>query len=237
MTTYVLVHGAWHGGWCWCRVLTCLHSESREVQGFAPTLTGLGDRFHLASPEIDLSVHVRDVLSVIEDHNLHDVILVGHSYAGMVITTVAERVPERLAQLVYLDAFVPLDGQSLADIIGPALTQDILRQAHSGGRGWLVPPLPPEDFGVSDEDDVRWMKERLVAHPLRTIFEPVRLGNAAAALPRAFIYCNKPELGLFKPFAERAKTQGWQYNELGTGHDAMITQPQQLAALLLEIGR
>ena len=134
MGTFVLVHGAWGGGWAWRPTVGALLREAgHEV--FTPTLTGLGERAHLASPDIDLETHINDIVGVIEYENLHDVVLMGHSYGGMAITGVADRVPERLAHLVYVDAFVPEDGQSLADLIGPGTAEGMIARAQAEGDG------------------------------------------------------------------------------------------------------
>ena len=233
MTIYVLVHGAWHGGWCWQRVTPLLRAADHAV--FTPTLTGLGERSHLASPEIDLNTHIQDVVNVLEYEDLSKVVLVGHSYGGMVITGVTERAAERLAHVVYLDAFIPQDGQALVDLVNQSFQEGMRQQAQAaGGR---LPPFPVEQYGVFADADVRWVGPKLVPHPFKTLTTPVRLMNAAAAaLPRTYIYCNDPAMGFFEAFAERTRAgKGWRYRELATGHDAMVTMPRQLADLLLEI--
>jgi pimeloyl-ACP methyl ester carboxylesterase len=142
VVTIVLVHGSWLGGWCWRRVAPLLRSAGHDV--FAPTLTGLGDRSHLGGPNVDLSLHVQDIRSVLEIEELQDVILVGHSYAGMVITAVADQVPDRIAQLVYLDAIVPEHGLAIFDLIPPATVAQIRRAAEQGGAGLRFPPAPAQ---------------------------------------------------------------------------------------------
>lgn len=233
MATYVLVHGAWHGGWCWQRVTPLLRAAGHEV--LTPTLTGLGERSHLANPEIDLNTHVQDVVNVLEYEDLRNVILVGHSYGGMVITGVAERAADRLAHVVYLDAFVPQDGQALADLVSPQFRDDFQQQAQA--TGGLLPPFPVEQYGVFADADVRWVGPKLVLHPFKTLTTPVRLKSSAAlALLRTYIYCNNPAMGVFEAFAERTRSgKGWRYRELATGHDAMVTMPRQLTDLLLEV--
>lgn len=234
MATFVLVHGAFHGGWCWRRLVPLLRAGGHEV--FTPTLTGLGERAHLAHPEVDLDTHIRDVTSVFEFEDLRDVILVGHSYGGMVITGVAGCAAERLAHLVYLDAFVPEPGQSLADLIGPAGVADAQEKARTEGEGWLVPPFPVERFGIFSEDDVRWIGPKLVPHPIKTFLTPVRVTNPGfGVLPRTFIYCNRPPMGFFEPFAQKARARNWRFHVLAAGHDAMVTAPREVAALLLGI--
>jgi len=234
MADYLLVHGAWHGGWCWRRVAPLLRDAGHGV--FTPTLTGLGERAHLAHEEIDLNTHVQDVVAVLECEDLSGVILVGHSYAGMVISGAAERAADRIRRLVFLDAFVPRDGESLAGLVGPEATSRFQEKAWSEGEGWRLPPMPPERYGIVAADDIRWVGERLTSHPLKTWLQPVRLSSAVAArLPRAFLYCRQPPMGPFGAFAEGARQQGWCYRELETGHDAMITAPRELADLLLQL--
>jgi pimeloyl-ACP methyl ester carboxylesterase len=167
MATYVLVHGGAHGGWCYGPVARILRSAGQEVH--APTLTGLGDRSHLLRPGIDLDTHIADIVEVLHYEDLRDVILVGHSYGGMVITGVADRAPDRVGDLVYLDAATPANGQSLVDIAGP-----LMRAARAQGRVVdgvelvLFPgtePLP--HYGVTDPADIAWMDERLTPIPGR----------------------------------------------------------------------
>src|SRR5687767_9899548 len=190
MAHYLLVHGAWYGGWCWQRVVSRLRASGHEV--FSPTLTGLGERAHLLSPEVDLDTHVSDVLGVLKYEDLREVILVGHSYGGMIITAVAEQAAGRLAHMVYLDAFVPQDGQAMADLLGPAFLAHFRERVESEGEGWRLPPLPPEAVGINSEEDIRWVGARPGDHPFKAILQAVRLENgaAAAALPCTFIYCN-----------------------------------------------
>src|SRR5947208_7876814 len=141
-TTFVLVHGAWHGGWCWIKVTRLLTDAAHVVH--TPTLTGLGERAHLARPEIDLEAHIQDIVAVLEAEELRNVVLVGHSYAGMVITGVAARVPNRIASLVYLDAFVPEAGRSLLSYQPPERAEAMRSAATREGEGWRIPPFPPQ---------------------------------------------------------------------------------------------
>ncbi len=235
MSNILLVHGAWHGGWCWKRVARILRAAGHEV--FTPTLTGLGEREHLLNADVRLDTHIQDVLGVLNYEDLRDVVLVGHSYGGMVIAGVAERAAERLAHLVYLDAFVPGDGQSLADFQPPEVLAMFHEKTRTEGDGYKLPSFPAEVFGVTNEDDLAWVKPRLNPHPLKTKLDAVRLTNPKAAeIPRTYIYCNNPAVGPFGQFAERLRCdESWQYMELATGHDAMITEPKKLADLLLEI--
>jgi pimeloyl-ACP methyl ester carboxylesterase len=233
-STYVLVHGAWHGGWCWKRVTPLLRATGADV--YAPTLAGLGDRAHRADPDIDLDTHVQDVVNVLEYEDLQDVVLVGHSYGGMVIRGVADRAPQRLARLIYLDAFVPDDGQALLDFVPAEGRAAMIQIAQTRGDGWRVPTRTPQQFGIADEADVRWVGQRLVDQPLKTFTQPVRVTGTGPALPRTYIRCAAGDEGSpYAPFGERLRRDpSWRYRELATGHAAMITAPEALARLLLE---
>jgi pimeloyl-ACP methyl ester carboxylesterase len=212
-----------------------LRADGHEV--FTPTLTGLGEREHLVNADVGLDTHIQDVLGVLEYEDLRDVVLVGHSYAGMVIAGVAEKAAERLAHLVYLDAFVPEDGKSLVDYAPPEVLTMFHEKARTEGEGYKVPSFPAESFGVTNKDDLAWVRQRLNMHPIKTKLDAVQLTNPKAAeIPRTYIYCNNPAIGPFGQFAERLRTdESWRYVELATGHDAMITEPEKLTELLLEV--
>jgi pimeloyl-ACP methyl ester carboxylesterase len=235
MATFLLIHGAWFGGWIWKRVTPLLRAVGHEV--LTPTLTGLGERAHLARPEVSLHTHVQDVLGVLAYEDVRGVVLVGWSYAGMVITAVAEQAADRLAHLVYLDASVPEDGQTALDLLDPATRAAREERVRTEGEGWQMLPPPVEQFGITAEADARWVRPKLVAQPFKTYQEPVRLTNAAAqALPRTYISCTVgPWTNIFAPFARKAQAEGWRYRELATGHAAPVLEPQNLADLLLEI--
>jgi pimeloyl-ACP methyl ester carboxylesterase len=230
MSTYILVHGAWHGGWCWSKVKHLLERADHSV--YTPTLTGLGERSHLASPNTSLETHVQDICQVLEYEELADVILVGHSYAGMVVMAVADRVPQRLSRLVYLDAVVPNSGQCLFDCAGPEFRRRIEEQVRIQGDGWLIPAASAQTLGLIRDEDIDWTVPRLGPHPYRTFSEKVELRLAAAAMvPRTYINCiaDKAPGGLRSAQADGIDD----YHELATGHDAMITQPGEVAELLL----
>lgn len=234
MVTFVIVHGAWSGGHVWRTVRSLLRAAGCEV--YTPTLTGLGERAHLASPEIDLDTHIEDIVNVLHFEDLTDVVLAGHSYGGMVITGVAEKAPERLAQLVYVDAEVPEDGQSENDLLPPEERAGYEEAARSRGDGWRIPPPVPETLPVDLDPEMRWLLSRMVAQPLRTFEEPVRLTNpAAAAIPRTYILCTEDKQGQPLPeYVERARANpGWRFRELATGHRPHVTTPRDLADLLL----
>ena len=241
MSTFVLVHGGWHGAWCWRRVTPLLRAAGHEV--LTPELTGLGARAHLASREVDVSLHVRDVASVLEMEDVRDVVLVGHSYAGVVIAGVAEVASDRVAQLVYLDAFVPEEGKALLDLVPPERRAVFESAAREHGDGWLV-PLPWEQalagWAVTDPDDVRWMLPRLTPQPLATFLEPAGSLAVAQRLPRTYVHCAvKPAGDTFAPFAAAAAEDGsgWRLVTLEHGHDAMVTAPQAVAETLLALTR
>jgi pimeloyl-ACP methyl ester carboxylesterase len=206
---------------------------------YTPTLTGLGERAHLLGCVDGLDTHVKDVLGVIEYEDLQDVVLVGHSYGGVVITAVAEVVTEKLSHLVYLDAWVPKDGQGMFDLMPPERAEGYREAARVSGEGLGVPPLPIGAFAIADEEDARWFASKLVVQPLKTFEGPVRLSSEAAGrLPHTYIACTvNPVLApVFRPFAERARTEeGWGYQELPTGHVPRVTMPRELSDLLVEV--
>jgi pimeloyl-ACP methyl ester carboxylesterase len=224
-TVFVLVHGSWHGGWCWRKLLPFLRQDNLTV--YTPTLTGLGEKRHLATATTNLSTHIQDIVNLLEFEDLHEVILVGHSYGGMVITGVAEQ-SERVGQLIYLDAIVPEDGESIFSLIR-GLETDFKRSVNKEG---LVPPWSPEHFGITDPRDIAWVKPRLTPMPLLTHAEKLHApAMMAKKLPRSFIHCRQFGLG---GFGEKIRREGGQVFALDTGHDAMITRPQALAEILLK---
>jgi acetyl esterase/lipase len=224
--TFVLVHGAWLGGWCWKKVMPRLRAAGHEV--FAPTLTGLGEHSHLLTPEVDLETHIEDIVAVLEYEDLANVVLVGHSYAGMVIAGVAQEAAPRLAELVYLDAFLPENGKSI---------NDYLPVPHSTVDGWRIKPLDPRTgFGISSELDLAWVAPRLGDLPERTNSQPIELSAAKiSALRHTYIQCS--HIPHFVEAAERAKRQGFRFFELlSANHCPMITRPDELANILLTLG-
>ena len=236
MATYVLVHGAWHGGWCWRAVARSLRAAGHEVH--TPSLTGLGDRLHLAAPDIDLDTHVMDVVHLLEMEDLTGVVLVGHSYGGMVVTGAADRAHPRIRSLVYLDAFVPEDGRTLLDYVVP---ERAARMAEEGRRtGWVSPP-PMSLWGLRERAHLDFVGPREVRQPFATMTSRIALANqdALARLPKTFVYCSSPATGSFDQFAVRYRgAPGWRSHELRTGHDAMILVPGEVTAILLyEAGR
>lgn len=241
MANFVFVHGAFTGGWVWSRVRPWLTAAGHSV--WTPTLTGSGERSHLLSRSVSLRLHIEDIVQVLRYEDLRDVVLVGHSYGGMVITGVADRVPDRLARLVYLDAAYPADGQNAAGGFSDG-TDDALEAMSSAGpdeANWLLPPLPLAAYGVTEPADVAWVGDRRVAHPLITLQEPLSLQRpAGAGLPRVYVRHTRRE-GLVQlfgsdpllPMFERAIADGCAVLEVDAGHDAMISAPQAVAEALL----
>jgi len=232
LTTYVLVHGAWHSGRAWDRVVPLLESAGHRV--YAPSLTGYGDKAHLLGPDVGLDTHVDDVVGLITGEDLTEVVLVGHSYAGLVVSSVANRVPERIGRLVFLDAMVPEDGETAADVM--PFSQALIDQALASESGWRVPPLPETPaglFGVTDPDDVAWLRGMLSDQPVLCLQQPAHLDNPAVrTIPRTHVHCTvgKPE-----GIERRAVPASDEVFELATGHDCMITMPGELTALLLKL--
>ena len=226
MATFVLVHGAWHGGWCWRFLRPFL--KGHEV--FAPSLTGLGERKHLARPDIDLDTHIGDIVSILEMEDLHDVILVGHSYGGMVVTGAADRAHDRIKRIVYLDAFVPENGKCVLDYVVP---ERAARMREEGERTGSVTPPPLSLWGLTKPEHVDFVKPREVPHPYRTMSQAIRLSGNAERIPKTFVYCSSPATGSFDRFATRYRDDpAWSFYELKTGHDAMILMPERVAEIL-----
>jgi pimeloyl-ACP methyl ester carboxylesterase len=228
--TFLLVHGAWHGGWCWRFVASLLRKAGHQVH--SPSLTGLGERKHLAAGRIDLDMHIQDVLGLIEMEDLRDVVLVGHSYGGMVITGAADRLPARIARLVYLDAFVPEDGKCLLDY---AVPERAARMRHEGERTGFVMPPPMALWGLTEQKHLDMVGPREVRHPYATMSQAIRLSNFAEsrAIAKTFVYCSSPATGSFDQFAEMYRNDpAWRFHELKTGHDAMILMPGEVARIL-----
>lgn len=231
MTDFVLVHGSWHGAWCWKKILPDLWSAGHRA--FAVTLTGTGERAHQLSPGITLRTHIDDASAVIEAEELEHAIVVGHSYGGMVITALADRMPERIARLVYLDAIVPLPGESWSSTHSEQ-TKAQRRQAIAA-TGCISPP-DPAVYGLSGED-AQWVARRQTPQPGGVYDDPLHYDLArVSALPRTFIDCHEPALAAIAVSRERVREQaGWQIQELATGHDAMISASGELLRLLLSI--
>jgi len=232
MATFVVAHGAWSSAWAWKKMRPLIRAAGHEI--FTPSYTGMGERAHLANPAIDLDTHIQDVVAVLEIEDLRDVVLIGHSYGGAVATGIADRARARIAQLVYLDAFVPRNGESVFDI-QPAERADKMREAaREKGEGWRIPtsPMPPD----TPADDVAWAAHRRLPQPIKTFEQKLRLSGEAPP-PRAYIYCKRFGPGdVFRPFAERAQREsGWRYFEIDASHNPHITAPDALMGILQQI--
>ena len=232
MTAFVIAHGAWSSGWAWKKMRPLMRALGHEL--FTPSYTGQGERVHLAHPDIDLDTHITDVLNVLHYEDLHDVILLGHSYGGMVATGVADRVADRVSQLVYLDAFVPRNGQSVLSL-QPEVARQRLREAvRLQGDGWRLPanPMPPD----TSPQDFAWATPKRVMQPFKTFEQAIVLtdGAGAATLPTAYIYCTQPGPGdVFRQFADRARAEpDWRYFEMQASHNPHITVPDALMRVL-----
>ena len=234
MTTFVLVHGAWAGAHGWRAVRKLLTNDGHDV--FTPSLTGIGERVHLASPQVDLTTHVNDVVNQIVFEDLRDIVLVGYSYGGVVVTAAVDHVHDRIRELVFLDAFVPGDGESAFDALGATGGPTLIGL----GDDWLVPP-PARDY--DDPDEAAWQLARRVAHPIRCFTEPVRLSRPLEdhAFGLTFIKATEeprdtPGGNAFWEAGERAQASPrWRYHEIDTNHMVASNRPAELAQLLVEI--
>ena len=231
--TFVLVHGAWHGGWCWRRVAERLAAAGHRV--FCPTLTGLGERAHLLSRAVNLDTHIQDVVGVLEAEELEGVVLVGHSYGGIVITGVTARAKDRIRRLVYLDAALVEDGRSWSDILPPETAAARRKAAMESSDGLSLPVPDAAVFGLSDPDDLAWVQRRMTPHPFAPFDQKMRWGGPiGAGLPKVYVDCRAPVYAGLE--AMKARYRGrpdWPFVELAAGHDAMVSAPEETARLLM----
>jgi len=230
MTAFVLVHGAWGGSWGFRKVRPLLHRAGHEA--FTPSLTGIGEREHLASPEVTLSTHVEDVVRHVTCEDLHHIVLLGFSYGGMVVTGALDHLGDRVDHLVYLDAFVPGDGQSLADLVGGTPPGD-------PDRPWLVPPRPRE---LATPAETAWANERRSLQPLATFTEPVSLAFPLEDRPFSLTYVKAtadpgegPDSGFHRAAARARDSDRWTLHEIETNHMIPLMEPEALAAILLDL--
>ena len=236
MATYVLVHGGGHGGWCYQRVARLIRARGHEV--YTPTLTGLGERAHLLDDRVDLNRHIEDVVAVLRFEDLRDVILVGHSYGGMVITGIADRAADRVGKLVYLDAANPVNGQSLVDVSGPII--EAVRPMGAVVDGIELVLLPGPDagllYGVTDPADLAWMADRLTGHPWVCFEQRLELTNEDAlwAIPQYHIVCTSTLATRDPELMARARAEGRLW-DIDTGHDLMLTEPEWTAGALVQV--
>ena len=232
--TFVLVHGAWHGGWCWRRVADRLRGGGHIV--FTPTLTGLGERSHLLRAGIDLKTHIADVVNVMKWEDLSDVVLCGHSYGGMVISGVAEALPQAIRSIVFLDAFVPRSGEAVQDLTGPAVRE--AGQAALQRGDIVIPPRPAEAFGVNPADRA-WVDRLCVGQPIATFTDKIALTGARDHIARksyirAKSYANP---GFDRALGEVRSDPTWRSYEVPSGHDVMVDMPERLVEILLEVAQ
>lgn len=221
--TFLVCHGAWSAGWAWRKMRPLLHRPPESVL-FTPTMTGVGERAHLVTRDTNLETHITDLLAVIQMEDLHDITLIGHSYGGIVATGVADRARDKIRQLIYLDAFVPHDGESLYDITG---------QSAPSHPPLLVEPRPvPPD---TSNEDALWIAERRTPHPLASFTQRLRLSGEPLA-PRSYIRCTRvPPDDPLRSSAERARAAGWPYRELDASHSPHVTAPEALHAAVIDL--
>lgn len=233
MTTFLLVHGAWHGGWCYKRVAELLRAKGHVV--YTPTCTGLGERSHLFNRDLDLDFHITDIMNVIKWEELEDFVLVGHSWGGMVITGVADHVPEKVRRLVYLDAFVPENGKSELDYLPAELVEAMRADAAEFDNG--TRPIPAEAFHVNDKD-AAWVNQMCVMHPLNSMGQPIELTGGIDRLrnERVFVWNEGFAEGPFKQFFDVLATDpAWITYQTPAGHDVMLDMPDEVVRILLEV--
>ena len=231
-STFVLVHGAWHGGWGWVRLAALLRAQGHIV--FAPTLTGQGERTHLLTPGVNATLHIADIVNLIRYERLRDIVLVGHSYGGSVISGVAEVVPDKIAALVFLDAFIPDDGEAVVDMVQPAVKEIILAaQAHGETT---VPVRDAAAFNVNEKDRA-WVDSLAGPQPIGTMTEKLRLTGARDRIAsKTYIRASNYPNVAFEAAHARAKAEGWHTYEVPCGHNVMIDKPERLAEILNEVG-
>jgi pimeloyl-ACP methyl ester carboxylesterase len=234
--TFVLVHGAWHGGWCWSRVADRLRAQGHRV--YTPTQTGVGERSHLLNATISLQTFVDDIANLIRWEDLDNVTLVGHSFGGLSITGVADVMPERLRNLVYLDAFILGHGVSTFDTLPAAVIDKMRAVAHSTPTPAPAVPAPkPTSLGLEQADDIAFVAGRLTPQPLSTYETALTLSNPVGNnLPCTYVHCTQPSFAAVESSREWVKTNtNWAWAELGTGHDAMVSDPDALTEMLVKI--
>jgi len=233
MAIFVVAHGAWSAGWAWKKMRSRMAERGHHI--VTPTQTGLGERAHLAQPDIDLELHIADILGVLEYEDLDDVIIVGHSYGGMVATGVADRARERVAAIVYVDAYAPGDGDSIFSLT-PHRREPMTAAAAAHGEGWKIPPTEmPAD--TSDEDRA-WAAPKRLPQPVKTFNQPLKLLHGEPIVPSHYIYCaRRPADDRFRPFLERARAEGWSTYEIDSSHNPHINMPDELAEIFDEIAK
>lgn len=232
MATFVLIHGAWEAGWVWNSVGRYLRDAGHEV--FSPSLTGLGERSHLMNPAVDLETHIADVLGVLKWEQLENVTLVGHSYGGMVVTGVADRAHERIGSLIYLDAFMPKDGQAIIDLQPPERAAGMQKIAAEQGEGWYLPVAAAPLQHVTDPTEAALLKKLCVPQPLGAITTKLNLsGNHLKIAKKIFVLATGYAPSNFARFADDARALGWPVEELETHHFTMLSMPRETADVFM----
>lgn len=234
MATFVLVHGAWHGGWCWQKVREILEQHRHRV--FTPTLTGSGERAHLISADITLDTLTRDVANLLHYEELKDVILVGHSFGGTLISAVAEAVPDRVRQLVYFDAAILENGESMFSRMSPELAAQRRQLAQQSSQGLSLPLPDAASLGIREPQHWNFLARRLTPQPLSSYDSPLRLKSQPGhGLPCSYIACTAPAYGPLAWARARAREYGWPIIPIAAGHCAMVSAPQALSVLLMQL--
>lgn len=231
--TFVLVHGAWHGGWCWTRVASRLRAAGHSV--FTPTQTGLGERKHLLSKDITLDTFTKDIANLIEAEELSDLVLVGHSFGGLAISGVADLMPQRIRRLVYLDSLIVEGGKTPFDAFPADIVAGRKKAAEETSGGLSLPVPQPSAFGVTDAKDAEWVKRRMTPHPFGTYTSSLNIkGPVGNNLPRTYVACTNPIYAALEGVRQWVKAQqGWRWQEIACGHDAMVIAPDELTRLLV----
>ena len=231
MATFVVAHGAWSAGWAWKKMRPLMRDAGHEL--FTPTYTGLGERAHLAHPDIDLDTHIQDIVAVLETEDLTNVILIGHSYGGMVATGVADRAQARVKHLIYLDAFAPKNGQAVFDFVPPDIAEKMRAGAAASPSGYGIPPNPmPSDTSLEDQ---AWAVPRRLPQPVKAFSTKLAL-SAEPSAPCTYVYAKRAGIGdNFRQFYQRAQREGWKTYEIDASHNPHITAPGPLTDILSEI--
>jgi pimeloyl-ACP methyl ester carboxylesterase len=231
MATFVLVHGAWHGAWCWRRVARLLARNGHDV--FTPTLTGVGERSHLLTPAIDLETHILDVVNEMKWQELNNVVLVGHSYGGMVISGVVEKMEKAISSFVMLDAFFPENGQAVVDIVSAPVRDGVLAAQRSGATA--LPTRSAAVFNVNEKDRA-WVDAQCTPQPLQSFLQKLTLTGARERIAnKTYIRATGYESPYFDLGLATARKRGWRTYELACGHDVMLDKPDRLTEILQEV--
>jgi pimeloyl-ACP methyl ester carboxylesterase len=234
--TFVLIHGASHGGWCWRFVADALRAQGHRV--FTPTLTGHAEHHHLLSAVTSLDVPITDIENLLEAEELEDVVLVGHSYGGLVAAGVADRRPGTLHSLVFLDSLLVECGQTAMSILPPDIVEERMARIKASGRPLEMPTPSLGAMGIPDDHPrAAWVSRRMTPHPLATYCTPLTLRNPIGnGLPRTYVHCAQPSYDALAAVREWVRTlEGWHWEELASGHDAMVLDPDLLAELLVRL--